>query len=244
MLPSPWALHLTTSVACIVIRTLLRPTNARICREERTTDPAADREPVVSDLACYGQLSPECQFPGCDSMTRGNGLPSLYSAGGAAFGLKRRRRHAALPSRGISPAVRRARASAETRGRGPSGSDGKPAPGRWQSAHLFGQLPGPGLRAAPLPSPEHTHLPARLTIADPATSPVSAPKMANPPARPPGNPHTRQEIKAGHQRIITSRTAARENFRPICNQDIIPLAFALIRGLGPAMLPVTRIVRC
>jgi hypothetical protein len=143
------------------------PTNARICREECTTDPAAGREPVVSDLACYGQLSPECQFPGCDSMRYRNGLPSLYSAGGVAFGLKRRRRHAALPSRGISPAVRQARASAETRGRGPSGSDGKPAPGRWQSAHLFGQIPGPGLRAVPLPSPGHTHLRVRLTVVDP-----------------------------------------------------------------------------
>jgi len=65
-------------------------------------------------------------------ITSETACPSLYSAGGVAFDLKRRHRHAALTSRcnDISSAARRARANAKTRGRGPSGSDGKPAPGR------------------------------------------------------------------------------------------------------------------
>jgi hypothetical protein len=104
--------------------------NFRYCREECTTDPAADREPVVFDLARYGSGSHECQFPGCDSMTHGNGLPLALFSWGVAYDLKRRRRHAALTSHGISSAARRARANAEARGRGPGGSDGGPAPGR------------------------------------------------------------------------------------------------------------------
>ena len=68
--------------------------------------------------------------PDCDSMTHGNGLPLALFSWGVAFGLKRRRRHAALTSHGISPAARRARANAEARGCGPGGTDGGPAPGR------------------------------------------------------------------------------------------------------------------
>lgn len=42
--------------------------NFRFCREECTTDAAADREPVVFSLGSYGQRGYECQFSGCDSM--------------------------------------------------------------------------------------------------------------------------------------------------------------------------------
>jgi len=69
-------------------------------------------------------------------MTHGNGLSLALSAGASCLtwsGV------AALTSHGISSAARRARANAEARGCGPGGSDGRPAPGRWQSAHLFGQ---------------------------------------------------------------------------------------------------------
>ena len=52
--------------------------------------------------------SDECQFPGCDSMTPGNGLSLALFSWGVAFDMKRRRRDAALTSHGISPAVRRA----------------------------------------------------------------------------------------------------------------------------------------
>ena len=68
--------------------------------------------------------------PGCDSMTHGNGLPSLLFSWGVALDLKGRRRHAALTGHGITSAARRARANAEARGGGPGGSDGRPAPGR------------------------------------------------------------------------------------------------------------------
>jgi hypothetical protein len=48
---------------------------------------------------------------------------------GVTFDPKRRRRHAALTSHGISSAARRARANAEARGGGLGGDDGRPAPG-------------------------------------------------------------------------------------------------------------------
>jgi hypothetical protein len=74
--------------------------------------------------------SHECQFPGCDSMTHGNGLPLALFSWGVALDLKRRRRHAVLTSHGISSAARRARANAQDRGYGLGASDGRPAPGR------------------------------------------------------------------------------------------------------------------
>ncbi len=92
----------------------------RECREECTTDPAAGREPVVFDLARYGQRQSRMPVPSCDSMTHGNDLPSLLLSWGVAFDLKRRRRLAALTSHGISPAARRARANAGARGGGPA----------------------------------------------------------------------------------------------------------------------------
>jgi hypothetical protein len=86
-------------------------------------------------------------------MTRGTGLPLALFSWGVAFDLKRRRRHAALTSHGISSAARRARANAGARGCAPGGSDGGPAPGRWQSAHLFGQIPSFGaVRSAAAPA--------------------------------------------------------------------------------------------
>jgi hypothetical protein len=60
--------------------------------------------------------------PDCDSMMHGEGLPFAFISA-EAFDLKRRRRHAALTSQGISSA---ARANAGAR----SGSDGGLAPGR------------------------------------------------------------------------------------------------------------------
>jgi len=62
---------------------------------------------------------------------------------GVAFDLKRCRRHAALTSHGIGwrhagPRERGAR------GGGPGGSEGRLAPGRWESVHLFGQIPSFG----------------------------------------------------------------------------------------------------
>jgi len=186
--------------------------------------------------------SDECQFPGCDSMTRGNGLPWLYSARrrvwpGAALPLCR------LTSRGISSAARRARAK-----RG----DPWPRPQRrWQACSRpltirtsVRASPWFGLRAVPLPSPGRTHLPVRLTVVDPrlltrfcAEMASSAGMPARKSACPPGN-------KSRPSENDHIQHAAREIFRLICNQERIPLVFALIRGLGPAMLPVTRIVRC
>ncbi len=85
---------------------------------------------MVFDLARYGQRSHGCQFPSWrfDDAWKRPAL-ALFSWG-VAFDLKRRRRHAALTSHGISWAARRARADAEARGCGPGGSDGGPAPGR------------------------------------------------------------------------------------------------------------------
>ena len=88
--------------------------------------------------------SHECQFPGRASMTHRNSLPFALFSWGVAFALKRRRRHAALASHGITSAARRARANAEARGGGPGGSEGGPAPDRWQSAHLFGKIHSSG----------------------------------------------------------------------------------------------------
>jgi hypothetical protein len=79
--------------------------------------------------------------------------PSLLFSWGVAFDLKRRRRHAALTSHGISSAARRARANAGARGGGPGGSDGGLAPGRRESVHLFGQIPSFGaVRRAAAPA--------------------------------------------------------------------------------------------
>ncbi len=54
---------------------IARHGHARSCRDECTTDPAAGREPVVFDLARYGQGQSRMSVPSCDSMTHGNDLP-------------------------------------------------------------------------------------------------------------------------------------------------------------------------
>jgi len=70
-------------------------------------------------------------------MSMATTFPSLLFSRGVAFDLKRRRRHTALTSHGISSAARRARVNAGARGDDPGGSDGGLAPGRQESAHLF-----------------------------------------------------------------------------------------------------------
>jgi hypothetical protein len=84
---------------------------------------------VVFDLAHYGQQGHECQSQAWrfDDAWKRPAL-ALFSWG-VTFDLKRRRRHAALTSHGISSAARRARANAGARGGGPGGSDGGLAPG-------------------------------------------------------------------------------------------------------------------
>jgi hypothetical protein len=73
--------------------------------------------------------SHECQYPGCDSMTHGNGLPLALFSWGVAFDLKRR--PATPPHESRHPLGGRPgpRERGGPRG-GPGGSDGGPAPGR------------------------------------------------------------------------------------------------------------------
>jgi hypothetical protein len=89
-------------------------------RDECTTDPAADREPVVFDLARYGQRQSRMSVPGLRFDTHGTGLSLALFGWGVAFDLKQRRHHAALTSHGISSAARRARTNAEARGGSPA----------------------------------------------------------------------------------------------------------------------------
>jgi hypothetical protein len=99
--------------------------------------------------------------PDCDSVTHGN-VAIAFVQLGAAFDMKRGRRHAALTSHGISPAARRARE------RGPGAAP--------PAAAMAGSLPPmrirtpvrvnsqvPGLCAVPLPNSGRTHLAVRLT---------------------------------------------------------------------------------
>jgi hypothetical protein len=76
--------------------------------------------------------------------------PSLLFSRGVAIDLKRRRRHAALTSHGISPAARRARANAGARGGGPGGSDGS-LPAAENPHTCSGKFLVSGLCAVPLP---------------------------------------------------------------------------------------------
>jgi len=108
---------------------------------------------VGFDLARYGQRQSRISAASCDSMSMATTCPSLLFSRGVAFDLKRRRRHAALTSHGISSAARRARVNAGARGDGPGGSAGGLAPGRQESAHLFGQIHIPGaVRRAAVPA--------------------------------------------------------------------------------------------
>jgi hypothetical protein len=50
-------------------------------------------------------------------------------------------------------------------------------------------------------------------------------------------------MRAIYQRNDHIQNIAEGIFAQICNQERIPLGFALIRGPEPAVLPVTRIVR-
>jgi hypothetical protein len=152
-----------------------------------------------------------------DSMTHGNGLPLALFSWGVAFGLKRRRRHAALTSHGISPAARRARANAEAGGCGPAAAmvDLLPAAG---NPHICsGKTLVSGLRAVPLPSSGHTPLAVRLTVGDPHLLARFWPEnwQALRACRP-GNPHVPQEIRAGYQNNITSECCGGDS-RLVCN---------------------------
>jgi hypothetical protein len=133
---------------------------------------------VVFNLARYGQR--ELQFPSCDSMTHGNGRPRALFSRGAAFELKRRRRHAAITSHRIRSAARRARANPEARGRGPAAAMADLLPAADNSHICSGESLVSELRAVPLPSSGHTHLAVRLTVGDAASSPVSGLKLASP----------------------------------------------------------------
>ena len=85
-----------------------RPVLTRSVRDRSATRPSTPAHGVRSRPLRPAAVT-NISFPGCDSMTRGNGLPWLYSARrrvwpGAALPLCR------LTSRGISSAARRARA--------------------------------------------------------------------------------------------------------------------------------------
>jgi hypothetical protein len=177
-------------------------------------------------------------------MTHGNGLPLALFSWEAAFHLERRRRRVALKSHGISSAARRVRTKAEARGCGPGGIDGGPTPAADNPHVCSGKSLVSGLRAAPLPSSGRTHLAVRLTVGDPSPSPVSGLKNGKP------RRHFYREIRistrkmrAIYQRNDHIQNIAEGIFAQICNQERIPLGFALIRGPEPAVLPVTRIVR-
>ena len=170
---------------------------------------------VCSISPAMASGSDECQFAGCDSMTRGNGLPSLYSAGAPTFGLERRCRYAALPSHGISSAARRARANAEARGCGPS-SAGRPAQAA-DNPHIgSGKSRVSRLRAEPLPSSGRTHLPVRLTVGDPRLLTRFCAEMASSAGMPARKSACCQEIRAGYQRMIHPECCGGD-FRTICN---------------------------
>ena len=135
-----------TSTRTVCMRSPRRAKCTDSSREECTTDHhssfrASPWCPISPAMASgVTNVSPGLRFD--DAWKRP--ASRFIQLGCAASDLKRRRRHGALTSHGISPAARRARANAEARGGAPGGSDGRPAPGRWQSAHLFGQIPGSG----------------------------------------------------------------------------------------------------
>jgi len=100
-----------------------------------------------------------------------------------------------------------------------------------------------GLCAVPLPSSGRTLLAVRLTVGDPRLLARFWPENWQAlRACLPGNPHVPHEIRVGYQNNITSRML-RGDSRLVCNWESISLGFALIRGPGPASLPVTGIVR-
>lgn len=103
-------------------------------------------------------------------------MPLALFSRGVAFDLKRRRRHAALhESRhqlGGMP--------------GPRERGGTWQRPRWRTCSRpltiltsVRDIPSSELRAVPLPSSGRTHLTVRLTVGDPASSPVSGLDMAS-----------------------------------------------------------------
>jgi hypothetical protein len=187
--------------------------------------------------------SHECQFPGCDSMTHANGLPLALFSRGVAFDLKRRRRHAAPHESRHQLGGTPARANAEAGGSGPAAAMANLLPAA-DDPHICSRISlVPELRAVPLLSSGRTHLAVQLTVADPASSPVSGLNMASSAGMSTWKSACHLEMRAGCQRMITSRSF-REAFRSICNLENISLGFALIHDPEPAVLPVTRIVRC
>ena len=95
----------------------------------------------------------------------------------------------------------------------------------------------------PLPSSGRTHLTVRLTVGDPASSPVSGLDMASSAACLPEIRMSTPEMGAGYQKTISHPEHCDRLFRLICNLGNISLGFALIHGPEPAVLPVARIVR-
>jgi hypothetical protein len=118
--------------------------NFRFCREECTTDPAADRESVVFDLARYGQRQSRMSVPGPRFDDAGK-RPALRFI---QLGRRVCPEAASLPRRPLESRHQLGGAPGpRDRGgpwRRPGGSEGGPAPGRWQSAHLFGKIPSFG----------------------------------------------------------------------------------------------------
>jgi hypothetical protein len=124
-----WRSVCQSAESCIAAMYEKRPHMPRRVQHRSSGGPRARG---VRSRPLWPSGSHECQFPSCDSMTHGNGLPLALFSWGVAFGLERRCRHAALTSHGISSAGRpgpRERGDPWLR---PGGSDGGPAPGRAQ----------------------------------------------------------------------------------------------------------------
>ena len=132
-------------------------------REECTTDPVADREPVVFDLARYGQRQSRMPVPKLRFDNAWKRPAPRFIQLGAAFALKRRRRHTALTSHGISSAARRARANAEPVATAPAAAMADLLPAADNPHICSGESPVSELHAVPLPSSGRTHLVVRLT---------------------------------------------------------------------------------
>jgi len=157
-------------------RSTRRRTSSRSGAKAETHSHAAKSARLIQRLteSLWCSISPamasgshECQFPGCDSMTHGNGLPFALFSWGVAFVLKR---VAATPPSRVTASARRRAGPARTWrpvAAAPAAArvDLLPAAG---NPHICSGNPWfRGLRAVPLPSSGRTHLAVRVTVGDP-----------------------------------------------------------------------------
>ena len=106
--------------------------------------------------------------------------PALYSAGAAAFELKRVATTPPSLSHRLSSAACRARANPEARGRGPVAAMAALLPAAGNPHICSGKSIASELRAVPPPSSGRTHRAGRLTVGEPASSPRFRPEIGKP----------------------------------------------------------------